>query len=428
MKKILSLILTLTLILSATAALADLTVVNGTDNRNITINKAGLNPSADEMIANNISPTTGRELDRIEIPDGAGGAAFTGLYTPVMVQVSNAGGGVGENTKGEPSTAPIGMEYADVVYEALQARSSKGGSLTRFSAVFSDVFPAYVGFVRSTRLTHVRLRQEWNSAFCTSGYAATYVKPEFKKFGVKNHEGATASDPGLVYVGDDGEGKPWKKYVWRLAPAGDANSELYELNKIMSYVYPKYYEMDPNSDEYKKNAPYNHTFKFTDETPAGDAAEHIEVKFGGGFKTDSILEYDDSTNTYFRYVPASDGSYFQFRAQNLINPHEGIHNKKKMIIADGKEFGDQITFTNVIVQAITMKWKGNEQPDPILTGTGNADYFMGGKHFSGVWERETINDRTVFYGEDGNEISLLRGKTLIILMDYTGTGSSISYE
>ena len=80
--------------------------------------------------------------------------------------------------------------------------------------------------------------------------------------------------------------------------------------------------------------------------------------------------------------------------------------------------GDIITFSNVIVQSIKIKWKTGLRPDPVLTGKGNADYFMGGKHYAGVWERKDYNSRTVFYGEDGNEIELQRGRTLIILLDY----------
>ncbi len=427
MKKILSLFLTLVLVLSAAAATAELTAINGTDNRNIKINKAGLNPPAEEMAENLISPTTGRELDKIELPEYAVGLAFSMKYTPVMVQISNPDGGIKENSKGEPSTAPINMQYADVVYEALQAQNSKGGTLTRFSAVFSDVIPYYVGMVRSTRLTHVRLRQEWNSAFCTSGYSMAYVPDEFTELGVRKPSGAKEGDPGLVYVGD--LPRLWKDYVKRIYPGNDANTEVFELANIMQYVYPKYYEMDPASDEYKKNAPYNHTWKFTDEAPeTDDSADHIEVTFGGGSKTDSVLEYDDSINAYLRYVPTEKGGYVPSCVQDLINPRDVKVDGDVKIKVDAREYGDQLSFSNVIIQSITMNWRGNEQPDPVLTGTGNADYFMGGKHYTGVWEREDINSRTVFYGEDGNEISLLRGKTLIILMDYTGTASSVAYE
>ena len=64
----------------------------------------------------------------------------------------------------------------------------------------------------------------------------------------------------------------------------------------------------------------------------------------------------------------------------------------------------------------------------MLTGTGNADYFMGGKHIAGVWERENNDSRTVFYGPDGEEMTLQRGRTLIILMGYNDSGSQVSYE
>ena len=53
---------------------------------------------------------------------------------------------------------------------------------------------------------------------------------------------------------------------------------------------------------------------------------------------------------------------------------------------------------------------------------------MCGKHFSGVWNRDTYSDRTVFYDENGDEIELQRGRTLIIMMDYTIKGRSLSYE
>ena len=95
---------------------------------------------------------------------------------------------------------------------------------------------------------------------------------------------------------------------------------------------------------------------------------------------------------------------------------------------DDRVPGNTITFSNVIVQGVTMKWKGSTRPDPVMTGTGNADYFIGGRHIAGVWEREDYNSRTVFYGPDGEEIELQRGRTLIILMGYNNKGTQVSYE
>ena len=42
---------------------------------------------------------------------------------------------------------------------------------------------------------------------------------------------------------------------------------------------------------------------------------------------------------------------------------------------------------------------------------------MGGVHVKGYWQRDDMASRTVFYGEDGQEIELQRGKTLIVVAD-----------
>ena len=419
MKKLMSLIVALVLLFSMSAAMADPSAIDGLAKRQIKINEAGLNPSADEMISQMISPTTGRQLDSIEYPDGFVGTAVTGVYQPIMVQISNAGGGVTSDSKGRPTTAPINAQYADVVYEACQANSSNGGTLTRFSMVFSDTVPDYVGFVRSTRATHPRLRQEWDCAYVTSGYSAADVPKEWKNLGVMNPESATADNPGLVYV--QNFPKVWAKYMFHCTNIFDANDHVYQLANIVQNIIPK------------DHVPANHTFKFTDETPeGGDSGEIVYVTFGGGTKTDSRLEYDENTKEYIRYVPISGQEDFAYRSQTLINPKLSAKNvngsKLTMVDPDDRTYGDLITFTNVIVQGIKMNWLGSERPDPELTGTGNADYFMGGKHFKGVWQRKDYNSRTVFYGEDGNEIELMRGKTLIILMDYNNKGRSVKYE
>ena len=201
MKKLICAVLALTLIVGASAALAEPKKIDGISDRKIKIHKAGLNPSADEMIEQMISPTTGRRLDEIVPQDGFAGVAVTGTYQPIMVQISNSGNGVGYSEKGEVyAVAPVNASYADVVYEACQYR---GGGQTRMTMIFSDLIPDFVGFVRSTRLTHVRIRQEWECAFCTSGYTNADVPAEWSKMKVKSPSGKrTEKDPGIVYVGD----------------------------------------------------------------------------------------------------------------------------------------------------------------------------------------------------------------------------------
>ena len=97
MKKLTSLLLALVLLISVSAAAADPTEIDGLSERNIKINPAGLNPSAEEMFEEFISPTTGRTLDEIYVPDGFLGFAVTCEYQPIMVQISNAANGIGVN-------------------------------------------------------------------------------------------------------------------------------------------------------------------------------------------------------------------------------------------------------------------------------------------------------------------------------------------
>ena len=409
MKKILSLVLAMAVLLSISTALADPKEIDGVTDRNIKINTAGLNTDPDELLAQGISPTTGRNLLEIEDnPEGFLGSAVSFQYQPIMVQISNSVNGVGISDKGVPyKYAPVNASYADVVYESVQKQE---GTESRMTMVFSDLVPDYVGFVRSTRLTHCRIRQEWDCAFCTSGYSQADVPAEWRALGVKSPEAASEKDPGLVYVGDFP--KVWKKFVWRLYPIADANSEVYELAKILSDIVPKDHKAA------------NHTWLFTDEVPAGgDEASIIYINFGSPYETNSRLEYNAETGLYTRYVKVQKSEDLPYKDSKLVNPRvkmvsDGNGGRVKKIVVDERYADADITFSNVIVQGIDMRWIGGSRPNPEMTGTGNADYFMCGRHYAGVWERKDMNSRTVFYGEDGNEISLQRGKTLIILMPY----------
>lgn len=413
MKKVLCLVLAITLLLGASIASADRIQIDGVSDRGIQINRAGLNPSADEVIDRGMgySPTTGRKLTEIEVPDGFVGAAVTGQYQPLMVQITNASNGVGTTKNGKMySIAPVNGSYADVVYEIVQ---KSNGSQTRMTMVFSDTIPDYIGFVRSTRMTHVYLRQEWDAAFCTSGYALEDVPEGWKKMGVKNPASGsrTEEDPGIIYVAD--YSKPWSKYTYRLSGIDDSNNVVFMAADLVQNIVPK------------DHVPANHTWLFSDELPeGGDSGRIVYVTYGNVNESDNRLEYDENTNAYIRYVTVGKNPDVPYMDSKLINPRiQKVRNSEgetvRKIVADDRVTNNVFTFNNVIIQGIHMHWLGGERPDPDeLVGTGNADYFMGGKHYAGVWERTDWNSRTVFYGADGNEIKLQRGRTLIIMMPY----------
>lgn len=367
MKRWLCLLTALMLLFSSSALAASGTKIKPKEKRGIELNEAGLNE-----VEPGISPTTGLTLADIEVPEGATGMAATGRYLPMMVQIGNDDGGI------DPRQ-PWGARYADIVYE--MPLYSYG--VTRLTFLFNDIVPDSVGYVRSARIGHVWLREEWGAGFLFYGQqeaSGSNVIDEFAKLG-HNY----VRDP-LLFCGIVGENWPWKKYYTGVPHLVhpfhiDANvAGMYDLIPE-DYVAP------------------SHAFKFTDELPEeGDDALNIRIKWGGSraIRYGSDVVYDGDTNTYTRYIRYPNNVHYPWV---------------------DKDTGEAVTFSNVIVQFTDVHYNKGQSDAPIaeMVGEGNADYFMGGKHIAGYWKRPDMNSRTVYYGPDGNEISLQRGKTLIVV-------------
>lgn len=386
MKKLLCFMLAALMLMSSTA-LADVKTLNPQENRGITLKEVGLNE-----VEEGISPTTGLTLstlkDEQKANDGFTGMAYTGRYLPMMVQIANDNGGV-------DARAQWGIAYADVIYECLLYRDYAN---TRFCAVFNDVIPNSVGFVRSMRMAMVWLREEWGAAFMFHGeqkYDYANTVEESKNLG---HNYVT--DP-LFFDGTTG-GKSWNPYFTDRAGLNSPYQKDVNAAAIYKLVPEDYV------------AP-NHTFKFTDEVPEGDTALSIRVDwkdlpagYNKAYYFGSNLVYDADSNSYLRYVRHGADSNHDYSLHAWVD----------------KDAGTQLAFANVIVQFVKTEFPAKDAPIQYVIGKngnnytaveGNADFFMAGKHVSGYWKHESATDRTVFYGPDGDEISLQRGKTLVIL-------------
>ena len=360
MKRIICLVLAFVLTLSmATAAFAD-TTIDATKKRRIKLKKV-----TENAVEEGISPTTGLTLADYDAPDGFAGLAVTGRYLPMMVQIDNSDGGVNE-------VAPWGASYADVVYET--PLYSKG--FTRISYIFSDLIPDSVGPVRSTRVGHAWIREEWDAGFLyygTQEYAKTSVKEQFKKYG--------ATKKGVIFSGTDGANKAHKKY--------------YSVRKGITAPHNKDANVAAISDLVPEThvAP-NHAYLFTDDVPDGDDATEVIVNWDA-IHYGSNLVYDADSNAYFRFM--------RYEDDELI-PYED------------RDSQEQLSFANVIIQFTKTDWVRGDAPITHVVGEGNADFFMAGKHVAGYWKRADMASRTVFYAPDGTEMPMQRGKTLIVVI------------
>ena len=409
MKRLVSLMLSLALLLCAASAMAEVKEVNAAESRAVTIQPAG-----DNTVEEGISPTTGRNLadvaDELEY-DGFLGMYLDGRYNPVLVQIDDTEGGVG-------TRAPWFASYADVIYETPLHMNGT----TRMSMIYSDTQPEFVGPVRSIRVNHLWIREEWNSPFLYAGRQAmegdpvgTSVPDQMELLGLHNPERPNSPGAPLMYDGTTG-GKAWNDYCFRVTTLRAPHNAVYNLAGIVSKVIPNG-EFTPN----------NHTYKFADELPAGgDEAPVVYVSWGNN-AYNSKLVYVPAQGVYERYVNSKNYTlYDEMAPENLKRT---TNDAGKTVYKCTLAHGNAITFSNVIVQFMDMEYAGaEERPKPTVTGSGNAEYFMGGKHYSGVWNRETLQDRTVFYDMEGNEMPMQRGKTLIIMMDYATSGRSVSYD
>lgn len=372
MKKMMSMVLAAVLALSMLpTAFAD-TQIKANEKRKIKIQEVGLNE-----IQEGVSPTTGLALADLETVEGFAGLAVTGRYMPMLVQIDNTDGGVN-------ARSPWGVSYADIIYET----PLYSDGMTRLSYLFSDLIPDSVGPIRSARLGHVWLREEWDAGFLYYGqqeYEKTNAKSEIYKLKVW--------DKGLAFSGLVSEHKDWKEFYTRrpdLPSPHDVDANVAAMYRLIKTDF----------------VPRNHTFLFTDELPEGEQAD--EVRISTGHKDySSALIYDVDTNQYYRYMGTGDH----------LTPYVD------------QDTDEQVGFANVIIQFTEVDYYGTDAPVTFNVGKkyfngkgsydvgGNADFFMGGVRVKGYWHRDNMESRTVFYTKDGKELELQRGKTLIVIAD-----------
>lgn len=286
-----------------------------------------------------------------------------GRYAPILMQVDN-----------NPAALPhFGVGMADIMYEM----PIQGMGWTRFTALFSDQYPNEAGPVRSGRVMHADLREEWDAAFAFYGkqeVGGSDLKKSLRDYGV--------NEKGLAFDGIGNKYEPAYFYrtKYHMAPhnVAFAVQKAYdELVAPLNYAFPK------------------RPFLFTDEIPSiGVAAGKINIIHKGNVETSASYVYNDSTNSYTRYTEK--GPY-----------------------VDLFDEATPIQYANVIVMRTKLGWNVDSLSPllPDVVGQGAAEIFTGGRYIPGAWARAAANSRTIFFDSNGEEIRLQRGKTWICVTD-----------
>lgn len=262
----------------------------------------------------------------------------------------------------EPGARPQkGLSAADVVYEI----ELYNGGYTRYTAVFNDRIPTLLEAVRSARISNVDLYMNFGGAFVYYGGQSYEGRDVFKYMNSNMKE-----DNGDVQINAMSY-KDFKRDSARKAP-NNVYCNLQDVQAIKGYAE-------------STRSPLS----FSDTpTAMGDDVSNFE-----------IIYRDGSYHPSYRYN-AEDGLYYRF-----YNGSEHM---------DG-DTGEQITCSNVIVMRVETSWHNGMSDAPIheLTGSGECEYFIGGKHFKGTWSRPSIGESTVYSDQDGNVVQFAKGKTYI---------------
>ncbi len=267
-------------------------------------------------------------------------------YKPIVCQFDN-----------EPGARPqCGMASADVAYET----EVYNGGYTRYTCVFNDTIPEKVEAVRSARMLHLDIYQDWGGIFAC--------------FGFQDAEGSNAKAYAAQVVSRLFNGHVGDKGFYRDKKRKAPNNVVFKMGEIYDSV----------DDSFEEKSPF--TFSST-PTVQGDKVSSFKISYRADYTPS--YEWDAASGVYKRF--------YNGKPQN-----DGIT-------------GEQLSYSNVIVQHVNYSWYGGASNRPMaeFTGTNRCDYFIGGNHFTGYWTRGSVSENTVYYDDNGNVVQFAPGKTFV---------------
>lgn len=280
----------------------------------------------------------------------------------------------------ESSAIPhYGLAEASILYEA-----NVEGRMTRMLAIFEDWSALEkIGNIRSLRTYFGYWSFEWD-AFLVHYGGPFYIDDLLAQETTQNINGITAEDnPAFTRVTD-------KKDPHNVYTSGE---------DILKAVNKKGYELNYRGLTDTKH--YNFTTK---------AKPNSLLQYGADAKTATYIDMSGCyplTRCYFEYNE-EDGLYY--RSQHLSGSTDGPH-------IDGAT-GEQLKFKNIIIQNTYHE----ELSDGYLVfqchdTTRDGWYFTNGKGIHITWEKTSDYGATRYYDDNGDEILMNTGKTMVCIVE-----------
>lgn len=280
-----------------------------------------------------------------------------------------------------------GLSNVDIFYEILEE-----GGMSRQMGIIQDWQNLdRIGNIRSTRAYFVYEALEWDSILIHYGGPIDYTKKILTREDVDNINGTggiLGSDYGAFYR----------------VPAGSLSEHTAytDADHINNAIELAGFSKTHREEYYNKK---HFTFAADDERNTleqySDAVDATEISMAGAYPvTESGLTYNAEDHLYYKTLY-----------------HEAQY--------DG-ETGEQMTFSNVLIQrAVTRPRVPGSLYLKVLIEDDNEDGFFltDGKMIHVTWKKLLGHnyDPTTFYDDDGNEITLNTGKTMIFIITDTAS-------
>ncbi len=287
-----------------------------------------------------------------------------------------------------------GLNQAGVIFEAVAE-----AGITRFAAIYQDPSSAVIGPIRSLRTYYL----EWDTPFdCTivhaggSGDALAAVANGYKDL-TENYT--------YMYRGSYG-GRLWNNLFTTAdllkkasADAGNSTSEIKGFSRMTPEESGKALAETSAVEKLVITEPAEgDTSAVAISTPA------VAIRFGGLANYNVNYAYDEATNTYLRsYESGAPHEIYTCPEEDLgeVNP-EDYCNLTQMA-------------PSVVVAMIVDESKAadNYHEDITTVGSGEAYIFQNGTAIQGKWNKSTVKDQIKFTDENGEEVKLAPGQTIV---------------
>ncbi len=317
------------------------------------------------------------------------GLAMEEPYTPITLVLDSS-----------PECMPQwGVAEADWMVQVPLRRDGD----TRMVAVYGSEYPEQAGAVRSGRMTTLPIANLFRGAAVMSGWPP-------------NPETEISVD---YWLEDWDFNKPIRYYDLRGTRYRERVDFLPEPQNLSAHIKEIHDSLVKRKTKFEQRP-----FLFTDEPlTAGDSAANIRFQF-----FNRPTEDDEIAAAKKGEEPKPEVSQESLSAACTFAYQEGtgyFRSSNTGVFSD-RNTGEEIPYANVIVLRSRLGWIG-DYPwyDNHLKFFGQMELFQNGKHITGSWYRAGRLSRLVLLDGEGNEISLQRGKTWMIIGDeYT----VVSYE